>query len=370
MEILVRRSDLARELHLVQGIVERKNSIPILSNVLAEARGGELRISATDLDVSLVCGCPAEVKTEGAVTLSAKKLYEIVRSLPDAEVRVTLEKDAWTRIRCERSDFKVAGLPREDFPNLPEARPSRAIDIPAAVLKALIQRTSFAMTAEDARYYLAGALLVLDKEQAAMVATDGHRLAWAQRGVTLKVAEPTRILVPRKAITELGRLMEELGPDESVTFQQGESHLVFTAGGRTLASKMVEAQFPAYEKVVAVTGDKKIQIPREALLAAIKRVSLLSSERGRAVRLALDKGRLEVSASSPEFGEARESIEVDFGGEGTEIGFNAQYLVDFLGVVGTVEVAVELKDSESQGIFRPVGDEGGDYRYVVMPMRF
>jgi DNA polymerase-3 subunit beta len=370
MEILVRRSDLARELHLVQGIVERKNSIPILSNVLAEARAGELRISATDLDVSLVCGCPAEVKAEGGVTLSAKKLYEIVRSLPDAEVRITLEKDAWTRIRCERSEFRVAGLPREDFPTLPEARGARAVEIPAAILKALILRTAFAMTTEDARYYLAGTLLVLDKETVSMVATDGHRLAWAQRAATLKISDPVRILVPRKAITELGRLMEELGPDETVSFHQGDSHLVFTAGGRTLASKMVEAQFPAFEKVVAVTGDKKVALSREALLAAIKRVSLLSSERGRAVRLSLESGKLEVSASSPEFGEARESSELDFAGEAAEIGFNAQYLVEFLSVVGTTEVALELKDSESQGLLRPVGEEGGDYRYVVMPMRF
>jgi DNA polymerase III subunit beta len=370
MEILVRRSDLARELHLVQGIVERKNSIPILSNVLAEARSGELRISATDLDVSLVCGCPAEVKAEGGVTLSAKKLYEIVRSLPDAEVSLTLEKDAWTRIRCERSEFRVAGLPREDFPTLPEARSTRAVEIPAATLKALILRTAFAMTTEDARYYLAGALLVLDKESVSMVATDGHRLAWAQRATALKVTDPLRILVPRKAITELGRLMEELGPDETVSFHQGESHLVFTAGGRTLASKMVEAQFPAFEKVVGVTGDKKVALSREALLAAIKRVSLLSSERGRAVRLCLERGKLEVSASSPEFGEARESIEVDFAGESAEIGFNAQYLVEFLSVVGTVEVALEIKDAESQGLLRPVGEDGGDYRYVVMPMRF
>jgi DNA polymerase III subunit beta len=370
MEILVRRGDLARELHLVQGIVERKNSIPILSNVLAEARSGELRISATDLDVSLVCGCPAEVKAEGAVTLSAKKLYEIVRSLPDADVRLSLEKDAWTRIRCERSEFRVAGLPREDFPSLPEARQARAVEIPASILKALILRTAFAMTLEDARYYLAGALLVIDKESVSMVATDGHRLAWAQRTASLKVGDPVRILVPRKAITELGRLMEELGPDEPVSFQQGDSHLVFGAGGRTLASKMVEAQFPAFEKVIAVVGDKKVALSREALLAAIKRVSILSSERGRAVRLSLDKGRLEVSASSPEFGEARETLEIDFDGDAAEIGFNAQYLVEFLQVVGTNEVALELKDSESQGVLRPVGEEGGDYRYVVMPMRF
>jgi DNA polymerase III subunit beta len=370
MEIVVRRSDLAKELHLVQGIVERKNSIPILSNVLAEARSGELRISATDLDVSLLCGCAAQVIEEGGVTLSAKKLYEIVRSLPDSDVSLTLQKDAWTLIRCERSEFRMAGLPQEDFPTLPDGKAGRGIEIPASQLKALIQRTQFAITAEDARYYLAGALLVLDKESIAMVATDGHRLAWAQRKAELKIGEPLRVLVPRKAITELARLMDELGPDEAVSFQQGETHLVFAAGGRTLASKMVEAQFPAFEKVITVTGDKKVTLGREALLSAIRRVSLLSSERGRAVRIAVESGKLEVSASSPELGEAREALAIDYTGDPAEIGFNAQYLVEFLQAVGSDEVQLELKDAESQGMLKPVGETEGEYRYVVMPMRF
>jgi DNA polymerase-3 subunit beta len=370
MEILVRRNDLVKELQLVQGIVERKNSIPILSNVLAEARTGELRISATDLDVSLRCGCAAQVVEEGAVTLGAKKLYEIVRSLPESDVSVKVEGDAWARIKCERVEIKMAGLPGEDFPSLPEARPGKAVDIPVAVLRALIQRTAFAITAEDARYYLAGALLVLDKDAAAMVATDGHRLAWAQRKAALKVAETTRVLVPRKAITELARLVEEMGGEDVVSFQQGDGHLIFAAGGRTLASKMVEAQFPAYEKVVGVTGDKKVAVGRELLQSAIRRVSLLSSERGRAVKMSLDDGRLEVSASSPELGEARESLPLEYAGDAVEIGFNAQYLLEFLAVVGTDEVALEVKDAESQGLLRPVGDDGGDYRYVVMPMRF
>jgi len=161
-----------------------------------------------------------------------------------------------------------------------------------------------------------------------------------------------------------------MGGEETVSFQQGEGHLIFTTGGRTLASKVVEAQFPAYEKVVAVSGDKKVTVGREVMQSAIRRVSLLSSERGRAVRLSLDDGRLEVSASSPELGEARESVPLEYAGESVEIGFNAQYLLDFLGVVGTDEVALEVKDAESQGLLRPVGEDGGDYRYVVMPMRF
>jgi DNA polymerase-3 subunit beta len=233
-----------------------------------------------------------------------------------------------------------------------------------------VQRTAFAITAEDARYYLAGALLVLDKDAVAMVATDGHRLAWAQRKAALKVAEATRVLVPRKAITEIGRLVEEMGAEDQVSFQQGDGHLIFAAGGRTLASKVVEAQFPAYEKVVGVSGDKKVSVGRELLQSAIRRVSLLSSERGRAVRLSLDDGRLEVSASSPELGEARESLPLEYAGDAVGIGFNAQYLLEFLAVVETDEVALEVKDAESQGLLRPVGDDGGDYRYVVMPMRF
>jgi len=370
MEILVKRNDLATELSLVQGIVERKNSIPILSNVLCEARGGELRISATDLDVSLRCGCAAEVKKEGAVTLGAKKLYEIVRSLPENEMRLTLEDDAWARIKCGRVEFRMAGLPREDFPSLPEPKSGRGIEIPAALLKELIQRTAFAITAEDARYYLAGALLLLEKEKAAMVATDGHRLAWAERKAQLKLADTTRVLVPRKAITEIARLIEQAGAEENVSFQQGDGHLIFGIAGRTLASKQVEAQFPAFEKVIAVAGDKKVSLAREALQSAIRRVSLLSSDRGRAVRLGLDAGKLELSASSPELGEAREALNVDYAGGSVEIGFNAQYLLEFLGVVGSEQVLLELKDAESQGLLRPASEDAGDYRYVVMPMRF
>jgi DNA polymerase-3 subunit beta len=367
MEILVRRNDLVKELHLVQGIVERKNSIPILSNVLVEARPDELRISATDLDVSLRCGCAAQVVKEGAVTLGAKKLYEIVRSLPESDVRLEVQEDAWATIECERSVFRMAGLPREDYPTLPEGKAGKTVDISADVLRALIQRTGFAITAEDARYYLAGALLVLEGSEAAMVATDGHRLAYARAKTEQEVSETIKVLVPRKAILELGRLIEG---EETVGFQRAEGHLIFSAGGRTLASKLVEAQFPAYEKVITVTGDKKLTLGREALHAAIRRVSLLSSERNRAIKVSVSEGNLELSASSPELGEAKESLPIDFEGDAVDIGFNAQYLLDFLAAAGTDEIVLELRDAESQGLLRPAGDDENGYRYVVMPMRF
>ncbi len=367
MEILVRRNDLLKELHLVQGIVERKNSIPILSNVLIEARGDELHISATDLDVSLRCGCGAQVVKEGAVTLAAKKLYEIVRSLPESDVRIEVQSDAWATIECERVVFRMAGLPREDFPTLPGTKAGKALEIPSEVLRGLIQRTGFAITAEDARYYLAGALLVLDKDQAAMVATDGHRLAYARAPSSHQLSETIKVLVPRKAIVELGRLIEG---EETVSFQQAEGHLLFSVGGRMLASKLVEAQFPAYEKVITVTGDKKLDLGREAFQSAIRRVSLLASERNRAIKVAVTDGRLELSASSPELGEAKESLPIEYEGDSVEVGFNAQYLLEFLSAVGGDNVVLELRDAESQGLLRPGGEDKDSYRYVVMPMRF
>ncbi len=367
MEIIVRKNDLVRELHLVQGIVERKSSIPILSNVMIEARGSEIRIAATDLDVSLRCGCSAQVVKEGAVTLAAKKLFEIARTLPDSDVHLTLLDGSWVSLECERTTFKMAGLPKEDFPALPEAKGGKAIEVPSEALRDLISRTAFAITVEDARYYLAGALLVLDPNGVALVATDGHRLSYAQRRTPVKLSEPQRVLVPRKAINELARLLEM---DETVAFQQVENHLVFGVGGRTLASKMIEGQFPAFEKVIAITGDKTVVLDREKLGMAIRRVSLLSSERSRAVKLTLGSGKLELAASSPDLGEARESLPTDYAGTAVEIGFNAQYLLDFLGAAGGAAVTLELKDHESQGVLKPSGaTDDLDYRYVVMPMR-
>jgi DNA polymerase-3 subunit beta len=366
MEITVRKTDLVKELFLVQGIVERKTSIPILSNVKCEAKGSELRISATDLEVSLRCGCPAQVVKEGAVALGAKKLHEIARSLPESDVHLKVLPEDKVEIECERSSFKLAGLPSEDFPPLPEAKAAGGVEVPAEVLRGLIGRTAFAVTVEDARYYLAGALLVIEKDGAAMVATDGHRLSYAKSKAALPVKEPLRVLVPRKAMSELQRLLEG---EEAAVFQELDNQLVFTVGGRVLAAKKVESQFPAYEKVIAVSGDKVVKLPREAFSAAIRRVSLLSSERSRAIRVGLASGQLELHATSPELGEAKESLPVEYGGGPVEIGFNAQYLLDFLGVAGTESIELQLKDAESQGLLRPSGNEALEHRYVVMPMR-
>jgi DNA polymerase-3 subunit beta len=366
MDIKVAKKDLAKELHLVQGIVERKTSIPVLSNVLVEAEGGELRLAATDLDVSLRGGCPATVDKPGAVTLAAKKLHEIVRTLPEDDVHLKALADNWVSLECQRARFKMAGLPREDFPALPEAAGSGGVELPGDALRELIHRTGFAITAEEARYYLAGALLVLEGQAVSLVATDGHRLSYASRKLESPPGSGQRVLIPKKAVNELSRLLEDGG---SVRFQQQDNHLMFTVGDRVLASKTIEGQFPAFEKVIAAGGDKVVSVERESLVTAVRRVSLLSSERSRAIRLALRPGSLELSASSPDLGEARESISVEYAGDEVEIGFNAQYILDFLGAAGGERVALELKDAESQGMFRPADDGATEYKYVVMPMR-
>jgi DNA polymerase-3 subunit beta len=366
MEITVQRAEFVRELQLVQGIVERKNSIPILSNVLLDAEGAELRISATDLDVSLRAGCGATVKKAGAVTLGAKKLHEIVRALPEGDIHLKLLADAHTQIVSSSASFKVAGLPKEDFPTLPEAKAGDVVTLPGQVLLELIERTGFAITGEDARYYLAGALLVLDKDAITMVATDGHRLAYARRAATLELPASQRVLVPRKAINELARLIED-GADAE--YAQVENHLVFSVGHRTLACKTIEGQFPAYEKVVKAGGDKTVLLNREAFSMALRRVSLLSSERSRAVRVSVAAGQLSLLASSPDVGEARETLEAEYAGDELEIGFNAQYLLDFLAAAGGERVALQLTDQESSGLLRPESESETEYRYVVMPMR-
>ena len=351
----------------MQGIVERKNSIPILSNVLCEAKGSELRISATDLDVSLRCGCPAQVMKEGAVTLGAKKLHEIARALPDSDVHLKVLPEAWTEIRCERSTFRMAGLPSEDFPTLPEARAGKGTEVPA----------EYCADSSPAPHSPSPPRMPATTSRGpCWCSTRRGRPWWPPTGTACPtrrarrrsgVKDPQKVLVPRKAIGELARLLEG---EESATFQQVENHLVFTVGGRVLASKMIEGQFPAYEKVIAVTGDKVVKLQRDSLTSALRRVSLLSSERSRAVRLGLSEGQLELLATSPDLGEAKESLPIDYAGGPVEIGFNAQYLLDFLSVAGTDSIELQVKDAESQGLLRPAGGGDLEHRYVVMPMRF
>ncbi len=368
MELVVRKSDLQRELQLFQGIVERKATIPILANVLVEAEGDEVKLLATDLEVALRSRCPASVARRGAVTIPAKKLFEIVRALPETEVRIE-QKDSTVKVAADRFDSRLQTLPREDFPTLPEGGGRPAAVLPGGLLRRMVAKTQFAITSEDTRYYLNGALLVLTGRTMSLVATDGHRLALvtAPREAPGAEAAEIKVILPRKTLFELGRLLEE--GEAEVAFAQGDNHLFFEVGGRLLISRMIDGQFPAYERVIPKHNDKRIDFDRERLTSAVRRVALLSNERSRAVRFQVEKGRVEVVSSSPEVGEAREEILVDYSAAPVQICFNAQYVLDFLGAVESDGVTLEFKDEMSQALMRPTEAEGYDYTYVIMPMR-
>jgi DNA polymerase-3 subunit beta len=371
MELVVRKTDLLRELQLFQGIVERKNTIPILANVLMEAVDGEVKLLATDLEVGLRSRCEASVTKQGSLTLPAKKLYEIIKALPETDVRIEQDRNGVT-VAADRFDSRIQTLPRDDFPTLPEATGVVSATLPRDVLKGMVGKTQFAITGEDTRYFLNGALFILRADSMSLVATDGHRLALVSvprdAGASKAPAdEEVRVILPRKTLLELGRLLGE-GEGE-ILYERGENHLFFSIAGRLLISRMIDGQFPAFERVIPKTNDKRVEFDRDRLTSAVRRVALLSNERSRAVKFQMTGGKVEIASSSPEFGEAKEALMVDYGDAPVTICFNAQYVLDFLGVAETDSVALEFKDDMSQAVMKPVGAEGYDYTYVIMPMR-
>jgi len=369
MEITVSKFELLRELTATQGVVERKTTIPILSNYLLEAAADKLSLTATDLDLSLRTSCNAKVKKEGACTVPARKLYDYVKLLPDADLTIRLLENHWVSIRCGRSNTKMVGMARSNFPGLPVFPSAGVIKIPAAVLRSMIAKTGFAIASEESRYTLNGALMVLKPESITMVATDGHRLAHVERtGEKFEgVSGEMKTLIPKKAMDELKSLLDSEA--ETIDFAKDESTLFFRVGPRLLTSRQLTGQFPNYEAVLPKDVSKSITLQGEELGAAIARVAQFADERSRAVRLRLEKGELKLSASSTETGESEDSIEIAYDGEPMAIGFNAQYLIDFIKATGSGEVKLELKDAQSAGQLRPAEGEDYKYRYIVMPMR-
>src|SRR2546425_2031899 len=369
MEFTVRKFDLLQELTLIQGVVERKTTIPILANVLLHAEGGELRIAATDLETGLKSMCASKTTVPGTITLPAKRLFEIVRALPDKEIKFKRGEANWVAVTCGSTRFRIAGLPQEDFPALPEPKPTIG-KIPAEVLSKLMTRTIFAISSEDSKYTLSGALLLLKPGSITMVATDGHRLAHVEKSEPLEdVSEEIKVLVPRKAMSELVRMISESADTETVGFSRDDTHLFFDMGKRLLISRMLTGQFPNYDAVLPRNNDRVFTLNREEIASAIKRVAILSDERSHTVKLALANSVLEITASHSDLGEAHETLEVEYSKEDLQVGFNFQYLLDFLTTADEQEVSFELIDSESAAQLRAQPASDYNYRYVVMPMR-
>ena len=294
-----------------------------------KAKNNEVHLIATDLEVGLRSTCAASVAKTGSGTLPAKKIYEIVKSLPETEIRITEDKGG-VKVAAERFDSRIQTLPREDFPTLPKGGGGPIATLRRTSLKEMVAKTQFAITGEDTRYFLNGAQFILKAEEMNLVATDGHRLALVtvpRDAQGEKAVDENKAIFPKKTLGELARLMSEGEGD--ITYERGENHLFFDVSGRLLISRMIDGQFPAYERVIPKGNDKHIEFERDRLTNAVKRVALMSNERSRAVKFLIAKGKVDVMSSSPELGEATETLSVDYSGQAMQISFNAQYVLDF-----------------------------------------
>lgn len=382
MEITVRKSDLLKELLQLQGAVERKTTMPILSNILAEATpDGRLALAATDLETGLQTSCAAKVKVSGACALPARKLLDYVKLLPEAELTIKRLENHWVQLRCGRANTRMVGMSRENFPELPAFPASGIVRLPSVPLRAMIQKTIFAISSEETRYTLNGALLVAKPSSLCLVATDGHRLAHVVQeqltieGISASPNGELKALVPKKALAELLGLLDAAEEGDTIEFGQDETSLFFRlpiAGSesvRVLTARKLTGQFPNYEAVLPKSHLHSVPLNRDEFQRSIQRVAQFADERSHAIRVRFEANKLVLASSASDMGESNEELDTTFEGEPLVIGFNANYLDEFLDAVAEDEVVLEFKDDSSAGQFRPRSSDGLQYRYVVMPMR-
>ncbi|PPQ39937.1 DNA polymerase-3 subunit beta [Rhodoblastus acidophilus] len=370
MKVTLERSALLKSLGHVHRVVERRNTIPILSNVLLSASGDGLQLKATDLDLEVTETTPADVGQKGATTLPAHTLYEIVRKLPDgAQVSLEAGDNGQLQLRSGRSRFNLQSLPEGDFPDLAAGELTHAFKITASELKRLIDKTQFAISSEETRYYLNGVFMhVAEVEGQAFlraVATDGHRLARLETPAPAGAVGMPGIIVPRKAVAEAQKLIED--PDAEIGVELSSTKIRFGIGPVMLTTKLIDGSFPDYARVIPTQNDKFLTVERRDFAEAVDRVSTISSERGRAVKLAVAEGKLVLSVTNPDSGSAVEELEVDYDGAPLEIGFNARYLLDIAGQLDSDTALFKMNDSGSPTII--MDRDGASALYVLMPMR-
>ena len=367
MELKITVEELAKALYRTQGIVERKTTNPVLSNVLLEAsKDGGLTVSAFDMEIGLIGQHRCEVLKDGAVALPARHLYDIVRSLPGPQVTLKRAANGQMEIQAGSARFKIVATPAEDYPALPRPEKQAAFEIAADVLEQMIERTSFDISTDETRYNLGGVFLEqAEKGGLRMVATDGHRLSLVERQVGGSAKLDKGVLIPKKGLLELRRLLGEEGGPCELGFTKGSA--VFKRDGVVMVMRLLDGQFPDYRQVVPKESEKSVTVGRGALSDTLKRISLIASDKTSGVRLDLAEDHVTVSSQNPDLGEAQEELAAKVVGAGLKIGFNARYLIEALGVLSCDEIRLELADELSPGVVRPVGEEG--YLAVVMPMR-
>ncbi|HUI45440.1 MAG TPA: DNA polymerase III subunit beta [Nitrospirota bacterium] len=370
MKLKIKKEEILKGLQRIQGVVEKKNTMPILSNMLLTAEGGSVEIIATDLEIGLRGRYVADVEKPGSVTVSAKKVYEIVRELPADDVQIKVEEGNWVKILSGHSQFKLVGLPKDEYPALPDVAEEGMISIDGDMLRDMIRKTLYSVGENDARYVLNGLFMHMTQAKGGlnirMVGTDGHRLSMIDRVVDAKHKEES-IIIPKKAMMELRRLLEEDAPKTELRLGFSKNHALFKRDGLVMVSKLIDGNYPNYLQVVPAKSSKKVTVSKEVMTHAVKRVSILSKEKTNAVKLQLEKERIILSTNNPEIGEASEELAVDYAGEGIAIGFNSRYLMDVLMSMDREHIAIELNDPLSPCLITEDGDE--HYKCVVMPMR-
>jgi DNA polymerase-3 subunit beta len=366
MKTTIERATLLKSLGHVQSVVERRNTIPILSNVLIEAReDGSIRLMATDLDLQVDESVPANVSQPGATTVSAHTFFDIVRKLPEGSQVELSAADGKMQVIAGRSRFNLSTLPRDDFPVIAEGDLPTRFELPAATLRQIIEKTRFAISSEETRYYLMGIFFHVVDEQLRAAATDGHRLA------RITVPRPDGadgmpdVIVPRKAVAELYRLLEEL--EGTVEISLSPTKIRFGLGSAILTSKLIDGTFPDYNRVIPTANDKLLKLDPKSFAAGVDRVSTIASEKTRAVKISVDRDKVTLSVTSPENGLATEELAADYGSDGIEIGFNAKYLLDILGEIDGDIVEVHLADAAAPTLLRE--NDKSNALYVLMPMR-
>lgn len=365
MKFSINKEDIISELQLIQGIVEKRNTMPILANILIEVSERDVNLTGTDLEVGLKTHFPAEIVDTGSITVSGKKVFEIVKSLRENEkVEFKEAGDLLMEITSGDSEFKVLCLPKEDYPQVPEAKFEKNIVLPLNTVKEMIDKVYYAI-AQEQRYYLNGALMKLKENSIELVSTDGHRLAYASGSLEkIKLENQIEGIVSKKALNELRKL-----EDENIEFDLDENNLFFKVKNRTLLSRIIEGKFPNYEAVIPKDNPFTLSFYRKEITDATRRVSLLSTERSRGIKFYIEKNRMRLFSSNPEIGEARDKLDVEYNGDDIEIGFNSQYLLDFLTTVKEERVRFEIKDENSAILMKPEIEQDIKYIYVLMPMK-
>lgn len=370
MKLKIKKDEILKGLQRIQGVVDKKNTMPILSNMLLVADGKGIEIIATDLEIGLRGRYTADVEKPGAVTVSAKKMFEIVRELPEEDVQIRVEEGNWVKIVSGHSQFKLVGLPKEEYPSMPDVAEEGMITMDGETLRDMIKKTLYAAGENDARYVLNGLYVHLSPAKGGlnirMVGTDGHRLSMIDRIVEATHKEES-VIVPKKAMIELRRLLEEDSSQEGFQIGFSKNHALFKRDGLVMVSKLIDGNYPNYQQVLPTQNTKKVAVSKDIFTHAVKRVSILSKEKTNAVKLQLEKNTLLLSTNNPEVGEANEELSIDYKGESISIGFNSRYLMDVLMAMDRDTITLELNDSLSPCL---VKEEGNDaYKCVVMPMR-